>query len=146
MKKALLFLLLTTQLFATDTKGIETLSAELRALLSEEMIALEKGMHSIFSSIISGDYEDISQKAEKIQNSFILKQKLTPSQRKELQTKLPKGFIELDKGFHEDAGELVNAAEFSDRELVNKYFFKMTKTCVKCHSTYASSRFSNFEE
>jgi len=103
-------------------------------------------MHSIFSSMISGNYEDIAQKAEKIQNSFILKQKLTPSQQKELQTKLPKAFIELDQSFHSDAGELVNAAEFADKELVDKYFFKMTKTCVQCHSTYALNRFSNFEE
>ena len=103
-------------------------------------------MHSIFSSIVSGDYENIAQKAEKIQNSFILKQKLTPSQRIELQTKLPKAFIQLDQSFHSDAGELVNAAEFSDKESVDKYFLKIMQTCVKCHSTYASSRFSNFEE
>ncbi|PHR58957.1 MAG: hypothetical protein COA44_02080 [Arcobacter sp.] len=144
MKKLILSLLLFTKLFADQGTGVESLSPELRALLSQEMLALEKGMHSIFSDIISGNYEEIVITAEQIQNSFILKQKLSPSQRKELQTKLPKAFIHLDQGFHESAGELVNAAEFEDKKLSIEIFTKMTNTCVKCHSTYAKSRFPNF--
>jgi len=145
MKNLLLILLFTHSLFATAPEGIQSLSPELRALLSQEMLALEKGMHSIFSDIISGNYEKMAITAEQIQNSFILKQKLSPSQRKELQTKLPKSFIHLDQGFHETAGELVNAAEFEDAKLSIQLYTKMTKTCIECHSTYAKSRFPHFE-
>lgn len=145
MKKLILTLLLLTNLFSADKTGLESLSPELRILLSQEMVALEKGMHSIFSNIISGNYEQMAITAEHIQNSFILKQKLSPSQRKELQTKLPKSFIHLDQGFHESAGELVNAAEFEDNKLVIKLYTKMTSTCVQCHSTYAKQEFQNFE-
>jgi len=145
MKKLIIFLSLLTSLSASEPTGLQSLSPELRALLSQEMLALEKGMHSIFSNIISGNYEEMALTAEKIQNSFILKQKLSPSQRKELQTKLPKAFIHLDQGFHETAGDLVNAAEFEDKKLSIEIFTKMTNTCVQCHSTYARSRFPNFE-
>lgn len=145
MKKLIILLSLITSLFATQSTGIQSLSPELRALLSQEMMALEKGMNSIFSNIISGNYEEMAITAEQIQNSFILKQKLSASQHKELQTKLPKSFIHLDQGFHESAGELVNAAEFEDKDLVINLYTEMTKTCVKCHATYAKQRFKNFE-
>jgi len=146
MKKLIILLSCFLSLNTVQADQIQDLSPGLRALLSQEMIAIEKGMHSIFSSIISGDYENISLKAEQIQNSFILKQKLSPSQRKELQAKLPQTFISLDRGFHQDAGELVNAAEFEDKKLVHKYYYKMMQTCVQCHSTYAKSRFRNFQD
>jgi len=151
MKKTLITLCLVTSLFSaeqteTPKAGVDGLSAGLRVLLSQEMLAIEKGMHSIFSNIISGNYEDIVSKATEIQDSFIMLKSLTPEQRKELQANLPKSFIKLDRGFHEIAGELVNAAEFEDKKLVEEKFSKMTQACVQCHSTYATSRFSTFQE
>jgi len=146
MKQLILLFTLLISLYATPPQGVEALSPELRSLLSQEMLALEKGMHSIFSNLIAGDYEKIALKAEKIQNSFILKQKLTPSQRKELQSKLPQAFIQLDQSFHEMAGELLNAAEFEDEEASVKLYSKMSRTCIQCHSTYAQERFPSFQE
>lgn len=151
MKRIVVLLCLVTSLFATDSNntqitGVDSLSSGLRALLSQEMLSIEKGMKDIFSNIISGNYEDIVTKATEIQDSFILLKSLTPSQRKELQTKLPKSFITLDRSFHETAGELANAAEFEDKNAVNIHFSTMTKTCVQCHSQFATSRFSTFKE
>ncbi len=147
MKKLLLLTCTTLSLMASEPQvGVDALSNGVRSLLSQEMLALEKGMHSIFSSTISGDYDAIVTKATQIQNSFILKQNLTKEQRAELKAKVPKEFIVLDRGFHEKAGELAAAAEFGDAKAVSEIYSQMTQTCVKCHSTYAQSRFSNFEE
>lgn len=146
MKRVLFVMLICLSVLnATDSKkGIEDLSSELRVLLSQEMGAVEKGMKDIFSNIISGDYEGVNEVALKIKNSFILKQKLTADQRKELHTKLSSEFIETDQGFHQDAGSLAEAADLEDLALMNFYYSKMTATCVKCHSTFATQRFSNF--
>jgi len=151
MKKMFIILGLVTSLFSVEQlekskAGVDGLSISLRGLLSQEMLAIEKGMHTIFSNIISGNYEDIASKATEIQDSFIMLRSLTPEQRKELQENLPKAFIKLDRGFHELAGELANAAEFEDKTLVEENFSKMTQACVQCHSTYATSRFSTFQE
>ena len=146
MKKVLISaLLLATTLTAQEAKkGAEALSPEVRGLLAQEMQHIEKGMQSIFSNIVKGEYEDISKTATDIENSFIFKRKLTNAQRSELKEKIPKSFIDTDRGFHELAGKLANAAEFEEKENVQKYFSEMTQTCVKCHSTYAKHRFPVF--
>ena len=148
MKKVLMSaLLLATTLTAQEAKkGVEALSPEVRGLLAQEMQHIEKGMQSIFSNIIKGEYEDISKTATDIENSFIFKRKLTNAQRSELKEKIPKSFIDTDRGFHELAGKLANAAEFEEKEIVQKYFAEMTQTCVKCHTTYATHRFPVFKK
>ncbi len=145
-------LLLTTILFATvlsaqeAKKGAEALSPEVRGLLAQEMQHIEKGMQDIFSNIVKGEYEDISKTATDIENSFIFKRKLTNEQRAELKAKIPKSFIDTDRSFHELAGKLANAAEFEEKENVERYFAEMTETCVKCHTTYATHRFPAFKK
>ncbi len=148
MKKVLLVvLLLATSLTAQESKkGVSALSPEVRALLAQEMLHIEKGMQSIFSNIVKGEYENISKTAIDIENSFIFKRKLTNAQRSELKEKIPKSFIDTDRGFHQLAGKLANAAEFEEKENVQKYFFEMTQTCVKCHATYAKHRFPAFKK
>ena len=146
MKKLLMLaLLLVTSLSAQESKkGAEALSPEVRSLLTQEMLHIEKGMQSIFSNIVKGEYGNISKTAIDIENSFIFKRKLTNVQRAELKEKIPKSFIDADRGFHQLAGKLANAAEFEEKENVQKYFFEMTQTCVKCHATYAKHRFPAF--
>jgi len=145
-------LLLTTILFATmlsaqeAKKGVEALSPEVRGLLAQEMQHIEKGMQGIFSNMVKGEYEDISKTATDIENSFIFKRKLTNEQRAELKEKIPKSFIDTDRSFHTLAGKLANAAEFEEKENVEKYFAKMTQTCVQCHTTYATHRFPVFKK
>ncbi len=147
MKKliiAMIIIALSTTLNATEKKGLESLTPELRTLLSKEMIAVESGMKKIFSSMIAGKYEEVSTTAAQIKKSFILKQNLTKSQKMELKNKLPKEFLETDQGFHIDAGDLSEAAELEDVALMNFYVSKMTNTCIKCHSSFAKSRFPDF--
>ena len=146
MKKIILVIGLVSSLFAGEPSDeITKLSSSLRSLLSQEMVAVEKSMKNIFTNIISADYENLKKEATGIQNSFILKKKLSKEQKHELHSKVSKEFIAMDKNFHEIAGKLANAAEFEDKKEVNKYFFQMTNTCVKCHSTFATFKFTNFE-
>ncbi|HEO98829.1 MAG: cytochrome c [Campylobacterales bacterium] len=129
-----------------NPKGVEGLSKETRALLADEMKHIEKGMHHIFSSIVKGEYEEISKTATDIHNSFIFAQSLTETQRAELKANLPQGFIDLDRSFHAAAAKLSEAAEFEDKAAVEENFSTMTGLCVQCHSTYAAQRFHAFSE
>lgn len=143
MKHFLLPLLLLTTLLQANE--VAKLSPQVQQLLTQEMRAIENGMHTIFSAIVRGDFETVETTALNIQNSFIMKKKLTPEQKKEIKA-LPKSFLMLDHSFHETAGDLANAAEFGDNETTIKYYNQMSQKCVQCHSTYATHRFSNFEE
>lgn len=149
LKKALVSLLLIVPtLWAnqqdmqhTTPMGIPTLSEHLRAVLNEEMVALEKGMKEIFSSMIKGDYKNIEEIAATIQHSFILEQKLSSQEKEELHTKLPQNFIVLDRTFHNDAQMLQHVANAKNPELTSFYFNKMTNACVTCHQSFAQEKF-----
>ncbi len=138
--------LLAGSLYAGQTKGVETLSDGLRGLLSMEMLQIEKGMHKIFSHMVRGEFQQVNKIALNIRDSFILKKRLSKSQKAELRTKLPNSFLELDQSFHETAGDLANAAEFGDKDTVVEYYQKMVGKCVQCHSKFAAHRFENFED
>ena len=125
--------------------GVEALSPELRTLLSKEMQALQSGMQSILPAYISGDLTEIIHIANKMKNSYILKQSITPDQKHELMNKLPKSFLHSDQKFHEYAGMLAHVAEEKHWELVGFYYAKLTEACVGCLSEHASNRFPNFE-
>ena len=131
---------------AENKKGVDTLSEDIRGLLSQEMLHIEKGMQTIFAHMVKGESEQIATIATDIQNSFIFKKSLTDSQRAELKAKIPEGFISLDRSFHETAGKLAEAAEFEDFEAIKTTFAEMTGKCVACHSTYATHRFGSFSE
>jgi len=147
MKKLFMLGLFSVSLMATDiSKEVETLSPEVRGLLSQEMLHIEKGMHQIFSNIVKGNYEEVSKIAKDIEASFIFKKELTKSQRSELKAKISKEFIAMDSGFHEKAGKLAIAAEFDEKENIQKYFSSMTDSCVQCHSKFATHRFTTFKD
>ncbi len=109
------------------------------------MNEIEKGMMTIIPAIAAGNWESIAKLAQKIKDSFILKQKLTKEQMKELHHSLPPGFVEMDQRFHTTAEKLAHAAHQGDGELVNFYFYKLHSQCMNCHSKYASKRFSNLK-
>jgi len=120
---------------------IESLSPELRALLSKEMVAIQQGMMAIIPAYVSGNWNKIEQIAERIKNSYILKQSLTDHQLHELHNSLPEGFIKQDQHFHYLSGMLEHAASNKKAELVGFYFSKMSESCLSCHSQYATHRF-----
>ena len=122
------------------------ISNDLKVVLNQEMNGIEAGMMKIIPAIAAGDWETIANIAKKIKNSFILKQKLTQEQIEELHQSLPAEFIEMDHGFHATAGKLAHAAHQHDGELVNFYFYKLHSQCTKCHSKYASERFSDLKK
>ena len=137
--------LFSTSVYADESKkGVEELSGSLRTLLSQEMVSVESAMKTLYSDLIAGEYDKVSKTATNIHNSFILKQKLTKSQGKELKTKLPPEFVAMDRAFHKQASMLAHAADNKNSELANFYVYKMTESCTTCHSTYAKHRFPSF--
>lgn len=125
---------------------VEKLSPELRALLIKEMQSLKQGLSSINELYISGETTKIAGIAEKMKNSYILKQLMTEEQKKELMLKLPKHFINLDKQFHHLAGMLSHVAEEGHMELIGFYQYKLSESCVSCHSLFAQHRFPEFNK
>ena len=121
--------------------GVESLSPELRELLTKEMQELQNGMMSIIPAYVSGNWSEIERVADKMKNSYILKQSLTEKQVKELQTALPDSFIKLDQQFHYLSGMLNHAAKNKKAELVGFYFSKLSEACVSCHTQYATHKF-----
>ena len=124
-----------------DSARIESLSPGLRGLLSKEMLAIQKGMMSITPAYAAGNWDEIANIANKIKDSYILKQSLTQEQKHELHTSLPNGFIKQDQHFHYLSGMLEHAASNKKAELVGFYFSKMSESCVSCHSQYAIHKF-----
>ncbi len=117
------------------------LPSEIKSLLRQEMQQLQQGMQALIPAIISGDRKKIVGIAKKMQDSYIMKQKLTKKQMHTLHTSLSPAFIQLDQKFHGFAGMLAHVAEENKPELINFYFYKLTETCVQCHSEYAQTKF-----
>jgi len=124
--------------------GVETLSHGLRDLLSQEMLALQKGMMSIIPAYISGNWAEIEHTAGKMKNSYILKQSLSDQQKAELHSTLSSAFIEKDQRFHYLAGMLEHAAKNKKPELINFYFSEMNESCGACHASFATHKFPAF--
>ena len=134
-------LLMLSALCSAQDSSVEELSPELRALLSKEMIAVQEAMMAIIPAYSSGDNTEVASIARQIKDSFILQQKLTEEQKKELHTKLPEDFLQLDQRFHYNAGMLQHAAEMNKTELVSFYFSQLSEACAGCHARFATHRF-----
>lgn len=124
-----------------EHSGIAALSPELRELFSREMVELQNGMMAMIPLYISGNLGEIANIARKMESSYVLKQNLSKSQVHELHSKLPSSFIVLDQQFHYFAGMLEHVANMEKIELVGFYISKMSETCVRCHTEYATDRF-----
>ena len=120
------------------------LSDDTRLLLSEEMKALQNGMKEIVPALVSGEWKKIKSIGEQMHDSYIMKKSLTRAQLHELHEKLPAAFKQLDHDFHHSAGQLAEAANRRDYELVSFYYYKMTEACVECHTRYATHKFPEF--
>jgi len=146
MKKMILTTaLLSSVLFGASEHAVTKLSDETRNLFKAEMNFIKTGMDEILYGMISGDDEKVGEIAGEIRDSFIFTKSLKPHNVKEIKT-LPKKFFEYDMELHGGASELANAAEFNDKEAMQKSYFKMVNSCMKCHSTFATHRFTNFLE
>jgi cytochrome c556 len=73
-----------------------------------------------------------------------MEKKLTPTQAGELEKALPEQFKQLDAEFHQRAERLGAAAAVHDAELVVFHYSRLVESCVRCHSAFASKRFTGF--
>ena len=146
MKKIVLTtILLTSALMAAPSNAVTKLSDETRNLFKAEMNYIKIGMDEILYNMIAGNDEKVQEIAGEIRDSFVFTKSLKPHNVKELQT-LPKQFFVVDSELHGGASDLANAAEFNDKEGMQKNYFKMVNSCVQCHSTFATHRFTKFLE
>ena len=120
------------------------LSAGLMDLLRTEMREILSGVQSIPSGIAMADWKKVADISSKISSSYILAQKITPEQRKELQQKLPESFKKMDESFHLEAGKLAQAAQNHDPQLVTFHYYKLIESCASCHAAYATNKFPGF--
>ncbi len=119
----------------------DALPADLRALLNEEMRLIDGAMGELGSAIAVGDWEDVATIATSIEESFILKQSLTPEQGEILHSTLPSRFVEMDMAFHGRAAALSRAAAAGDAEIAAHHFSRLVEGCINCHAEYAPGRF-----
>lgn len=98
--------------------------ADIKPLLTQEMLAVEKGMQELLSSIAKGDWDKIAGIAKQIEASYIMKQSLTAEQMQQLHHSLPEQFIRQDRAFHGYAGMLAHAAKAKIKILLIFIFIK----------------------
>lgn len=124
--------------------GNLALSANLMDLLRTEMREILSGVQSIPAAIAMADWKLVADISNQISSSYILAQKITPAQRKELHTKLPEYFKRMDESFHLEAGRLELAARNHDPQLVAFHYYRLIESCTSCHAAYATKRFPGF--
>lgn len=120
------------------------LSPELIELLRAEMRALLSGVQSLPGGIATADWRSVVETSAEIRSSYILDQKLTPGQKKELSASLPEHFKRLDSQFHLEAKKLEAAAATHDALLSAFHYYRLLETCTTCHAIFAPSRFPGF--
>lgn len=121
----------------------EGLSLETRQVLVEEMQLLASAMGPLHTAVVTGEHQSLAEQARRIRDSFVLKQKLSAAQKKEIAT-LPQQFISADRSFHELAASLAEAGDRQKPALERFYFEEMTRSCQNCHQDFAGGRFEGF--
>jgi hypothetical protein len=122
-----------------------SLSPKLHAALVMEMLGVKKEVAELSGLIAMGEWKAVAQQAERIRDSYIMKQKLTREELEELERALPADFVEKDSQFHRHADRLAHAALEHNYELEVFYFSKMMEGCGSCHARYATDVFEGFK-
>lgn len=128
---------------APAQKGL-ALPPKLRGALVTEMSGVRQGVSEIAASLGSGDWEMVARRADRIRDSYLLKQALTNAELATLERNLPRDFLERDASFHARADGLARAARAKDYELAVFYFSRMLEGCYGCHTRYAADALSGF--
>lgn len=121
------------------------LNDRLSSLLQEEMRAIQSAMAAIHSAMVIGDHETVSNEAEHIHHSFIMKQALSEQDRVDLVSAVPEGFLAMDKEFHQLAAVLAEAGRQKDTQQQSRHYNGLTQACLNCHSTYVADRFPQLQ-
>lgn len=117
------------------------LPPETARLLRQEMLQLDTGMHTLHSALVRGDGDTAAETAQKIHDSFILKQELSKEELKALVAAVPEDFVERDRAFHKLSAELAEAARAGNFDDAAGLYGRMTDACVGCHTAHAPERF-----
>lgn len=121
------------------------LSPKIRGALIAEMSGLKEGIAELAVTLPSGEWGRTVARAERIRDSYIMKQKLSRAELEQLERSLPPAFQEMDAAFHRHAEGLAHAAQRRDGELAVFYFGKMMDGCVSCHARYATHTFTGLK-
>ena len=152
LNRITIIILITTLLSGVSASAQESQSAQnglhlspkLIELLRAEMRALLTGVQSLATGIATADWKSVADTSAQIRASYILNQKLTPAQKKELSASLPEHFKRLDSNFHLEAKKLEAAATNHDAQLSAFHYYRLIETCTACHAIYAVSKFPGF--
>ncbi len=117
------------------------LTPKLRDLLRKEMLSIEGASKDILSALIAGDDARVADLAQKIHDSFILQQSMTPEDKKDLMAAVPEDFVTRDRAFHVLSADLAQVARDGDRAAQHQKFGQMVEACTACHALYATDRF-----
>jgi hypothetical protein len=139
----ILMLLLSATVLAADEPAL-TLSPKLRAALLAEMAGLKTGVAELSVSLANGEWEKAAERATRIRDNYIMKQKLSRAELEQLERSLPADFVAMDQRFHRHAEGLAQAAHGRDHELAVFYFAKMLEGCGSCHAGYATHAFPGY--
>ena len=120
------------------------LPTRVRVLLIREMMAIQNGMNRILDALVRGQDDTVAELAQAIHDSFILKQEMTPEDRKSLLAAVPEAFVTRDRAFHALGGHLAEAARNGDREEQLKLYAQLVTACTDCHAMHARDRFPEF--
>ena len=126
------------------TAPVLKLVPKLRAALLAEMAGLKTGVAELSVSLAGGEWEKTAQRATRIRDSYIMKQKLSRAELEQLEHSLPADFVAIDQRFHQHAEGLAQAAHKQDHELAVFYFAKMLEGCGSCHANYAAHSFPGY--
>ena len=121
------------------------LPPKLRALLIQEMRAIDAASRQIHAAIVQGDHQTVARQAQAIHDSFIMEQQMTPDDEAALLAAVPKAFLASDEALHELSAKLAEAGRARDTTRQMQIFSEMTKGCVDCHSAYAPARFPGLD-
>jgi len=120
------------------------LTPKLRAALVAEMAGIKAGVAELSVSLASGEWEKTAERAARIRDSYIMKQKLSRAELEQLERSLPADFVVMDERFHRHAEGLAQAAHAQDQELAVFYYSRMLEGCGSCHARYAAHTFPGF--
>ncbi|NIS38100.1 hypothetical protein GWN91_02770, partial [Candidatus Saccharibacteria bacterium] len=125
---------------SSPSQGLQ-LPHHLLIVLRQEMRKIEVGMGQLLSNLAQGRGIEAEKIARNIHDSFILKQELSKEDLEQLISLLPKLFVKLDRGFHQSALEVAEAAGQNQFAKAIVSYSEMAQACVNCHSQFATHRF-----
>lgn len=115
-----------------------------RELIRSEMKEVESAMGRLLGHLVRAEAREGAEVAHAVHDSFVLAQRMTAEQRRELRSLLPPTFVALDREFHHRAELLAEALEGGDFFAAAAHHAELSRACVTCHSRFATDRFPAF--